>query len=104
MVNILQLNTHHSSAVTHSLLNDTKSFHFHFLLLQEPYLNPLTNSPLSHPSWNLITPLQVGLCPDAPPADRVIKSAIYINKRIPTSAYTQVKTGSNCIAAVEVRI
>ncbi|KAG0145934.1 hypothetical protein CROQUDRAFT_93261 [Cronartium quercuum f. sp. fusiforme G11] len=60
MVNVLQLNTHHSSAVTHSLLND---------------MNRQAN-----------------------------KRGIYINKRIPTSAYTQVETGSNCIAAVEVRI
>ncbi|KAG0144366.1 hypothetical protein CROQUDRAFT_95067 [Cronartium quercuum f. sp. fusiforme G11] len=52
---ILQLNTHHSASITHSLLNDPKTSQHHFLLIQEPYLYPQSNAPIAHPAWQTVS-------------------------------------------------
>lgn len=96
---VLQLNTRRSSTVIHSLLNDPVTSSFHFLLLQEPYIYPSSNSPITHPSW---VPFLTATpdCSAAPPEDSTIKSLIYVNKCIPTTALTPLNTSSNCIAAL----
>lgn len=97
---ILQLNTRRSSAVVHSLLNDPSTSFFHFLLIQEPYIFPTSNLPLSHPAW---TPFYPHI-PDNPaemgPEDTTIKSLIYVNKLIPTTSLKPFFTSSNCVTAL----
>lgn len=97
---VLQLNTRRSSAVVHSLLNDSSTSQFHFLLIQEPYIFPNSSSPISHPSW-------VPLLPDIPKHhrnssadDSTVKTLIYVNKSIPSTALKPVNTFFNCVTAV----
>lgn len=97
---VLQLNTRRSSAVIHSLLNDQSSLQFHFLLIQEPYIFPLSNSPITHPSWNLFSPHAPHLVDTASPEDSTVKSLIYANKTIPTTAIKPIPITSNCITAI----
>lgn len=97
---ILQLNTRRSSSVLHSLLNDSTSLQFLFLLIQEPYIAPGSNRPVSHPSWVPFL-LQVPGDPDnLVPEDSTIKTLIYANKRIPSTALRPLNLPTNCITAV----
>lgn len=95
----LQLNTHRSWVVTHSLLNDPQTSSFHFLLIQEPYISPLTNLPVAHANWTIIMPDHPACPPEASPEDRITKSVIYASRKIPTTTLSVFKTNSNCIAA-----
>lgn len=92
---LLQLNTRRSWVVTQSLLNDPNTASFHFLLIQEPYTSPITNLPVAHANWSTILPDHPNCPPAVSPEDKTIKSAIYANKKIPTTALSAVQTNSN---------
>lgn len=97
----LQLNTRRSSAVIHSLLNDPLTLSFHFLLLQEPYIYPHSNLPITHSAWTPFYP-NISSLQDATDAeDTTIKCLVYANKAIPTTALIPSPTLSNCITAVQ---
>lgn len=98
---ILQLNTRRCSAVIHSLLNDPLTLPFHFLLLQEPYIYPHSNLPITHLAWVPFYPDISSLPTATSPEDTTIKSIIYVNRRIPTTALATTPTLSNCITAVQ---
>lgn len=100
----LQLNTRRSWVVTHSLLNEPKTSSFHFLLIQEPYLSPLTNLPVAHTGWTIILPDHPNCPPEASPEDKTLKSVIYANRRIPSTALSVIETNSNCIAAASLAV
>lgn len=100
----LQLNTHHSWVVTHSLLNDPTTSSFNFLLIQEPYISPVTNLPVAHANWTTVFPEHPTCQPDASPKDRTTKSLIYVNRSIPTTALSLVQTNSNCISATRLTL
>lgn len=98
---ILQLNTRRSSAVIHSLLNDPLTLSFHFLLLQEPYIYPHSNLPITHSAWTPFYPDTSSLQAATSPEDTTIKCLVYANKFIPTTALSPTPTLSNCITAVK---
>lgn len=101
---ILQLNTCRSWVVTHSLLNDPLTSSFHFLLIQEPYLTPMTNLPVAHANWTVVLPDHPTCPPNSPPEDTTTKSLIYASKSIPTTALAPIQTNSNCIAAARLSL
>lgn len=101
-LSILQLNTRRSWVVTHSLLNDPASSRFHFLLIQEPYISPMSKLPITHSNWTSILPDLPADAANAPPEDSTIKTLIYANKAIPTTAISLVKTHSNCVTATKL--
>lgn len=103
-INVLQLNTRRSSTVIHSLLNDPCTLRFHFLLIQEPYIYPSTSLPIAHASWTpFLAQIPTGPVP-ACPEDTTVKSMIYANRSIPTTATSSLPTLSNCITAVDYAI
>lgn len=93
--NILQLNTHHSSVATHSLLNNPTTLDFHFLLIWEPYLYPENHLPITHQLWTLIQPDSPECLPKAHQEDTTTKSLIYANQSVPSTAMTTITTNSN---------
>lgn len=97
---ILQLNTHRSSSVLHSLLNVTTSLNFFFLLIQEPYITPGSNRPVTHPAWVPFLPRTPSAQDGAAPEDYTIKTLIYANKRIPSTSLRPLDLPSNCITAI----
>jgi Endonuclease-reverse transcriptase len=80
---IIQYNLNKSRLTTDSLLNDPDSQNLTILALREQYHAPGLNSLLIHHSWTLIELL---IRSETPP-----RSAIYINKLLPSSSFKQVK-------------
>lgn len=91
-LHVLQLNTCRSSAVVHSLLNDPATTRSQFLLIQEPYIYSDLKLPLTHPSWTPVLPQLPDDAAGAGPEDTTIKSLIYVNKIILSTALTPVPT------------
>lgn len=100
-LNILQLNTRRSNAVVQSLLNDPLTLSFHFLLVQEPYIYPHSNLPVTHSAWTPFYPDTTTFPPAASPEDTTIKSMIYVNKHVPTTSLATMPTLSNCITSIQ---
>lgn len=97
---ILQLNTRRSSAVLHSLLNDPTTSQFHFLLIQEPYIFPDSVRPITHPSWLPFLPTIPPDCANFSPEDSTVKTLIYANRSLPSTALQPIPAHSNCLTAV----
>lgn len=103
-MHILQLNTHRSSSVLHSLLNDFSTQRFHFLLIQEPYMFPGSSRPISHPAWVPFLPFIPRDQTGGAPEDSTIKTLIYANKFIPSTSLRSLDLPSNCLTAVSYSI
>ena len=71
---ILQYNLNKNRSTTYSVLNDPISSKYAILLLQEQYTSKLTNSSLTHRSWELFESKSME---NNPP-----RAAIYLNKTI----------------------
>lgn len=54
---ILQLNVHRFDRVMISLFNSLGTLLFHFLLIQEPYINFFSQLPKTDPNWHMMPPL-----------------------------------------------
>ncbi|KAJ7017651.1 hypothetical protein C8F04DRAFT_904409, partial [Mycena alexandri] len=69
-----------------SLLNDTSPSKFDILTVQElPYFIA-TQASFQHKDWHLILPSNAR----TRRRDQLIRSVIYVNKRIPTDSYSQI--------------
>lgn len=61
---------------------------------------PSQSLPITHPSWATFLPNIPKSHLDSGPEDATVKTLIYVNKSIPTTALKPVETFSNCVTAV----
>lgn len=73
---ILQLNCRRAPSVMNSLINDENTTNFSFLAIQEPPINPRTNSPFEHSGWLLVVTTPGDMLEASRP-----RSCIYINSQ-----------------------
>ena len=91
----LSLNCRKQPEVLQSLLNDTSPNDFDALCIQEPPARIRELRAFRSTAWHLILPTEDFTSDKLP-----TRSAIYINKRIPSHCYTQVSTLSLDITAL----
>ncbi|PLW35910.1 hypothetical protein PCANC_17902 [Puccinia coronata f. sp. avenae] len=94
---IVQLNCHNSRATTYSILNSEPDSVF-ILLLQEPWINPLTCLPPDHESWWTV------YSPEHQPANLQDKhrAASYVRKTVASSNLKTLPGGSKFLNIFEV--
>ncbi|KAA1096470.1 hypothetical protein PGT21_050035 [Puccinia graminis f. sp. tritici] len=95
-LSIFQLNCHVSKSVTLSVLNS--SFSFDFLLLQEPWINPIDFCPPQHQAWRAFAAYE-----HSPTRwNERHKAVIYAKRSIPSEAIRLLEGGSQNVVGVEV--
>lgn len=91
---ILQLNIYKSRACMEALINDNATADLDILLIQEPPIS-FFKSIVQHRQWQAYMPTH-----DGPERKRAI---LYVNKRIDTSLFQQIKCSSPDVAAIQIQ-
>ncbi|KAJ7181886.1 hypothetical protein C8R46DRAFT_885099, partial [Mycena filopes] len=95
-IRVRDLNCRKQPEVLMSLLNDTSPSHFDILTVQELPYHIAARASFQHKDWHLIVPSNAPLRR----RDQLIRSAIYINKSIPSDSYSQIHLKSLDVAGL----
>ncbi|KAJ7044537.1 hypothetical protein C8F04DRAFT_941445, partial [Mycena alexandri] len=93
---VRDLNCRKQPEVLMSLLNDTSPSKFDILTVQELPYHIATRASFQHKDWHLILPSNAHLRR----RDQLIRSAIYVNKSIPSDTYSQIYLKSLDVAGL----
>lgn len=95
---ILQLNCRRAPSVMYSLFNDTNITNFLIIALQEPPVNPHTNSPFEHSGWHLMVTPPKDMSETCRP-----RSCIYVNTQA-NATVQPIHSSSRDVSACTVSI
>lgn len=85
-----------------SLFNSLGTLLFHFLLIQELYINFFSQLPKTDPNWHMMPPLMPN--PNFVGDDARVKSVIYVNNQLPSYCFSAIETNTALVAGITVAL